>query len=248
MWDFFKTKFGRIFGALMGLSGAGFFGALIGFSIGALIDKLHKDGFLIWDNDTDSSERGDFILSSMIMAASVLQANSKKENFELEYIRQYLEEQYGIGKAEEYLKLLHRALNQNWDVRKVTQYVRTNNTYETKLQLLYFLFGIADADKKLEEKEIANIKIISIHLGILPEDYNAIKKMFINDLDTSYNILGINSSATDIEIKEAYRNMANRFHPDKNPNLNDEMAELAKEKFQRLRQAYQKVKADRGIK
>ena len=49
-----------------------------------------------------------------------------------------------------------------------------------------------------------------------------------------YSILGVNKGATDDEIKKAYRKMAMKWHPDKNPN-NQEQAKI---KFQEILQAY----------
>ncbi|RYF85157.1 MAG: J domain-containing protein, partial [Chitinophagaceae bacterium] len=47
-----------------------------------------------------------------------------------------------------------------------------------------------------------------------------------------YNILGVGKTATDEEIKKAYRKMARQFHPDLNPN-NPE----AHKKFQQINEA-----------
>jgi len=49
-----------------------------------------------------------------------------------------------------------------------------------------------------------------------------------------YNILGVNRSATEREIKQAYRKLARQHHPDVNPG--DKSAE---EKFKRINEAYE---------
>jgi curved DNA-binding protein len=52
-----------------------------------------------------------------------------------------------------------------------------------------------------------------------------------------YKILGIEKSATGAEIKKAYRELAKRYHPDKNPG--DKNAE---EKFKEISEAYEVLK------
>ncbi|MDA7848942.1 DnaJ domain-containing protein, partial [Flavobacteriaceae bacterium] len=49
-----------------------------------------------------------------------------------------------------------------------------------------------------------------------------------------YDILGINKGASAAEIKKAYRKMAVKFHPDKNPD--DKTAE---DKFKEAAEAYE---------
>ena len=49
-----------------------------------------------------------------------------------------------------------------------------------------------------------------------------------------YKILGVNKDATEAEIKKAYRKLALKWHPDKNPNNREE----AEEKFKKINEAY----------
>ena len=55
-----------------------------------------------------------------------------------------------------------------------------------------------------------------------------------------YSVLGIDRTATDDEVKAAYREMARKYHPD---NFNDNPAaiELANEKMQEINEAYDKI-------
>ena len=71
---------------------------------------------------------------------------------------------------------------------------------------------------------------------------------FISELDKSYKELKINRDADDHEIKEAYRGLANRYHPDKIADFNSSLSLFAKEKFQRLQLAYNVIRENRGLK
>ena len=55
-----------------------------------------------------------------------------------------------------------------------------------------------------------------------------------NDSEDYYKILGITKNATESEIKKAYRKLALKWHPDKNPNNREE----AEEKFKKINEAY----------
>jgi curved DNA-binding protein len=52
-----------------------------------------------------------------------------------------------------------------------------------------------------------------------------------------YKILGVEKSATDIEIKKSYRDLAKKYHPDKNPGN-----KTAEEKFKEISEAYEVLK------
>jgi molecular chaperone DnaJ len=52
-----------------------------------------------------------------------------------------------------------------------------------------------------------------------------------------YNILGIEKGASDADIKKAYRRLAMKYHPDKNPGNKD-----AEKKFKEISQAYEILK------
>lgn len=58
-----------------------------------------------------------------------------------------------------------------------------------------------------------------------------------------YSVLGIEASATDEEVKKAYRSLSRKYHPD--ANINNPNAAAAEEKFKEVQQAYEQIMRDR---
>lgn len=56
-----------------------------------------------------------------------------------------------------------------------------------------------------------------------------------------YSILGVGKNATPEEIKHAYRELANKYHPDKVSHLGEEFREIAHRKFKEIRRAYEQL-------
>ena len=63
-----------------------------------------------------------------------------------------------------------------------------------------------------------------------------------------YKTLGVSERASQEEIKKAYRKMAIKHHPDKFAQMGEEHQKAAKEKFQKLQDAYETIKKERRMK
>jgi DnaJ like chaperone protein len=113
--------------------------------------------------------------------------------------------------------------------------------------LIHVLFGLSAADGHVHPDEVRVIQTIANYLNINARDYESIKAMFAKDEAANYKILEIEKTASDKDVKKAYRKMANKYHPDKVMHLGEEMQNLAEEKFKAVNDAYHQIKKDRGI-
>jgi DnaJ like chaperone protein len=67
-------------------------------------------------------------------------------------------------------------------------------------------------------------------------------------LHEAYAVLGVDRTAGDAEVKKAYRRLMNQHHPDKlvARGLPEEMIDLATEKTQEIKAAYETVMESRA--
>ena len=109
--------------------------------------------------------------------------------------------------------------------------------YEEKIMVVQLLFFLAISDMRITEEESHFIFNATQKLNIQSSDYIKIKNLFVPDEENYYTILKIDENATNIEIKAAYRKMANLHHPDKHRD-----GDYNKEEFQKVVRAYQEIK------
>jgi DnaJ like chaperone protein len=219
-------------------------GAIIGFAIGSLADVKIQTG-----SPVGSSIEGDFKVSLLVLIAAVMKADGKVVKSELNVVKQFLVQQFGEDGALEALQILKKLLEQNYPVHEVSAQIGANLNYSAKLELLHLLFAVAQADAEIDSAELAVIQQIAHYTGISPIDFNSIKALFDKTIDTdwAYKALEIEPSATDEEIKKAYRRMAMKYHPDKVTNLGEDIRKSATEKFKAINSAYEELKKRRGF-
>lgn len=67
-------------------------------------------------------------------------------------------------------------------------------------------------------------------------------------MEEAYQVLEIPSTATDDEVKAAYRRLALKHHPDRVAALGEDVRRAAEEKFQQINNAKERIYKSRGIK
>ncbi|AXT21193.1 molecular chaperone DjiA [Flavobacteriaceae bacterium AU392] len=193
------------------------------------------------------TQSGDFEVSLLILASIIIKADGKQDQRELDFVRQQFNSMYGSERANHAFKLFKNISKQNISTRQVCLQIKQMMDHPSRLQLMHFLFGIAKADELVTEDEVRQIYTIAGYLGINSRDFESIKAMFYNSSENAYKILEISKSATDDEVKKAYRKMAKKYHPDKVIHLGKEHQQGAEQKFRQVQEAYERLQKERGF-
>ena len=244
------AKFGKWIGAGLGfVLGGGPLGALLGLFIGSVFDDMKTIPATSDQGNPNSGRtgRGDFMFSLTVLATAVMKADGRIMRSELEFVKDFLKQNFGLEATREAMVMIKELTEREIPLNEVCQQIRYNMDSPLRTQLLYFLFGIAKADGSVSNAEILLLGNIADLLGIDRTTFNSVKSMYYDDLDSAYQILGVTRSATNEEIKKAYRKIAMENHPDKVGHLGEDIRKAAEEKFSQINVAYEKIKKQRNM-
>lgn len=224
-------------------------GALLGFAIGSMIDTGSQVGaYTGMAGGRQRTTTNDFVVSMIVLSAAVMKADGKVMKSELDFVKNFFVRQFGESQAKEQMLMLRELLKQPIDIQAVCQQIKVNMPHPMRLQLMHYLFGIAGADGSLSGAEMRIVEEIARHLNISHQDFDSIRAMFGTDEHSAYKILEVGEDASDADIKKAYRKMAVKYHPDKIGDLGPDVVKAAQAKFQKVQDAYEVIKKQRGIK
>ena len=251
-------KYGKWIGGGLGWVLGGPIGGVLGFMFGSMFDGMQGETYEYRPplggqqgkgyGQQTQTQRGDFTVSLLVLAAAVMKADGRVLKSELEYVRTFLAKQFGEEVANQNILMLREVLKKDYDLSEVSGQIGQFMDSSSKLQLLHFLFGVSMADGHTHPKEVDVIHQISSYMRVSNAEFKSIKAMFIKDNFYNYQILETTPDASDDELKKAYHKMAVKYHPDKVVHLGPHIQKAAKEKFQELNAAYNSIKVERGMK
>ena len=256
---------GKWIGGIVGFMAAGPLGALAGYAIGSMFENNNEDtqgryGSQSYENTSTYGQRNSFLFSMLVMASYIIKADGKVMHSEMEFVRQFLRVNFGEAAVAEGNQILLNLFEQrkqmdanNPSAFKNTIYecgmqIRQNMGYEERLQLLSFLAKIAQSDGSVCQAEIEALKEVATAMGMSAQEVESMLNLGGNTLEQAYKVLEIEPTATDDEVKAAYRKLALKHHPDRVATLGEDVKKAAEEKFQQINNAKEMIYKARGMK
>ena len=242
------SRYGAWIGGAIGWALGGPIGGILGYTFG----KMFSDTSLSVEGTphaTRSQTRpGDFSLALLVLSAAVMKADDRVLKSELDFVKDFLKENFGPRQADQLTLMLRDVLKQPINTREVADQIRRHMDVAKRRLLIQYLYGIAKSDGQIHTNEITVIRQIAGWMAISAADLTSIEELFNAGSPDPYKVLEISPSATDSEVKKTYRKLAVKFHPDKVLDLGEAHKKQARERFDAIQAAYEQIKSDRGFK
>jgi DnaJ like chaperone protein len=265
---------GKIIGAFIGFIIANVPGALIGLFIGHLYDKgffapLSKN--FTGQQGRASQTRSLFFNSTFAVMGYIAKSDGHVSESEIRAAREIMQQMGLQGDAKnDAIKHFYYGKSNEFNLHHVLYDLKQACRYRPMLlkSFLDIQNYIAQADGHRTAQKQAALNRVREELGIPSfnfhgsqgfhqqsgqrqqyQQYQQRPYQSQNSLAEAYQILDIKSSATDAEVKKAYRRKMSKNHPDKliAQGLPPEMIKIATQKTQKIKDAYELIKQSRGI-
>ena len=197
---------------------------------------------------SSTEQRNSFFVSLLILSSAVIKADGKVQQKELDFVRDFFRKNFGEDAATQAMQMLSQLNAQQVNIYSVGDQIASNMNYSQRLQLFQYLVQIAMADGDFSASEKSVLEAIGSVIRLTSSDAASVIAMYYKEADAAYTILEISPSATDDEVRTAYRRMAMKYHPDRVATLGEDVQKAAEEKFKKVQEAYESIKKQRGLK
>lgn len=262
---------GKILGGLFGAAIAKVPGFLVGVAVGHWFDRSMGKSFESAGGFTglgrnDSAQQGVFTYSTFAVMGHLAKADGVVTQAHIDRAMVFMQ-QLGLTAAQQ--KEAQQAFREGKAVEfpLIEQLLKLRQVYRWRPELLQLFLEIqismAYVDGRLSQAELTVLQQVAKQLGfselrlqILCGRFEAEARFASRQqtqadssaLEDAYQVLGLEHTCSDAELKKAYKKQMAQHHPDKlvSQGLPAEMMELAKQKSQQIQAAYELIKQQRS--
>jgi DnaJ like chaperone protein len=255
---------GALFGGTVGFVLGGPLGMIIGGALGAQAGEgapVHPGarqagGARIGGPGLRRDTQTAFMVALISLAAKVAKADGNVSEAEIRTLDDFLRTNLRMSLQERQMasRVFNEAKNSPIPAADFARQIRgILGPFPDRLRdMITLLLQIAHADGSLHPTEETLIRQIARDMGLTDRDYQECRALFGGSSlssDSAYEALGLTSQATEEEVKKAYRRIAREYHPDvlQSKGLPEDFMQFAKEKLQKVNEAYDVIKKQRGF-
>jgi len=191
-----------------------------------------------------------FTIAVVALAAKM----SKADGVSLPVEAEAFERQFSVPEGErEHVRRLYQLASQ--DVAGYEAYAQQiarllDGEPELKVSVLECLFHVASADGVLHPDEDRYLAHVAEIFGLTKGEFRCVRRGFVVDADSPYEVLHVSPAATDREIKARYRDLVKSHHPDAliAKGVPEEFLAGAERRLAAITAAYEAILAERGLR
>jgi DnaJ like chaperone protein len=259
---------GKIIGAAIGLLRGGLTGAILGGFIGHLFDRF------MFKKEFARRSRENLFRALFSTLGHISKADGRVTEREIAAAEELMARlQLTPGERQDAIRCFRLGKEPGFDLEGTLHAFARHTVvrHDLRLMLVEILLNSAASDGGVSQAEQAVLLRVCRALHIPAEMFSAMwnarqagpgqwqyqgargsagaSRQQV-PLRQAYATLGLEESATDAEVKRAYRKLVGQYHPDKlvSQGLPEEMMEVAKKRVREINTAYDQVKQTRGFK
>jgi DnaJ like chaperone protein len=247
---------GKVIGGVTGFAVGGPIGAIIGAVAGHHV--LDKDKSVAGKIGNEERQVA-FTTAVIILSAKMAKADGHVTRDEVDAFKEVFH--IPPGEAQAVGKIFDQAKASSDGFQPYAEQIGQmfRGEWNVLEELLGALFHIAKADGKIHADEIRYVRGVALLFGFSERDFERIQTIHLSGwqgqggraakADDAYEILGVEPSANDDEVKNAYRKLARENHPDvlTAKGMPQEFIDLANDKLATINDAYDRIKKTRGF-
>ena len=155
-------RFGKWIAGALGWAMLGPIGGILGFYFVSRIEKLAESSNTYSGSHgiPNLEQRNSFLISLLVLSASVIKANGKTTSQELATLRSFFSRNFGAQVGNEAEEIVKELLTKDYNLYEVCGQIRSCMDYSQRLQLYHYLVALGTCEG-LHQREVDVLETIA---------------------------------------------------------------------------------------